>query len=161
MAATSGESQLQRIIRDLQDAVTELSKEFKEGGEPITDDSVNLQKFSYKLEYLLQFDQKEKSTLLGNRKDYWDYFCDCLAKIKGANDGIRFVKSITELRTSLGKGRAFLRYSLVHQRLADTLQQCFMNTKVTSDWYYARSPFLNSKMSSDIVFAGTRVSFQP
>ncbi|KFQ63622.1 FYVE and coiled-coil domain-containing protein 1 [Pelecanus crispus] len=151
MAATSGESQLQRIIRDLQDAVTELSKEFKEGGEPITDDSVNLQKFSYKLEYLLQFDQKEKNTLLGNRKDYWDYFCDCLAKLKGANDGIRFVKSITELRTSLGKGRAFLRYSLVHQRLADTLQQCFMNTKVTSDWYYARSPFLNSKMSSDIV----------
>ncbi|KGL80306.1 FYVE and coiled-coil domain-containing protein 1 [Tinamus guttatus] len=151
MAATSGESQLQRIIRDLQDAVTELSKEFKEGGEPITDDSVSLQKFSYKLEYLLQFDQKEKNTLLGNRKDYWDYFCDCLAKVKGANDGIRFVKSITELRTSLGKGRAFLRYSLVHQRLADTLQQCFMNTKVTSDWYYARSPFLNSKMSSDIV----------
>ncbi|NXL36313.1 FYCO1 protein, partial [Glaucidium brasilianum] len=100
---------------------------------------------------LFKFDQKEKNTLLGNRKDYWDYFCDCLAKIKGANDGIRFVKSITELRTSLGKGRAFLRYSLVHQRLADTLQQCFMNTKVTSDWYYARSPFLNSKMSSDIV----------
>uniref|UniRef100_A0A8C3MR92 FYVE and coiled-coil domain-containing protein 1 n=1 Tax=Geospiza parvula TaxID=87175 RepID=A0A8C3MR92_GEOPR len=139
------------LLSCFKDAVTELSKEFKEGGEPITDDSVNLQKFSYKLEYLLQFDQKEKSTLLGNRKDYWDYFCDCLAKIKGANDGIRFVKSITELRTSLGKGRAFIRYSLVHQRLADTLQQCFMNTKVTSDWYYARSPFLNSKMSSDIV----------
>ncbi|XP_067417845.1 FYVE and coiled-coil domain-containing protein 1 isoform X3 [Emydura macquarii macquarii] len=151
MAATSGEGQLQRIIRDLQDAVTELNKEFKEGGEPITDDSISLQKFSYKLEYLLQFDQKEKTTLLGNRKDYWDYFCDCLAKVKGANDGIRFVKSISELRTSLGKGRAFIRYSLVHQRLADTLQQCFMNTKVTSDWYYARSPFLKSKMSSDIV----------
>uniref|UniRef100_A0A669PF91 FYVE and coiled-coil domain-containing protein 1 n=1 Tax=Phasianus colchicus TaxID=9054 RepID=A0A669PF91_PHACC len=139
------------LVSCFKDAVAELSKEFKEGGEPITDDSVNLQKFSYKLEYLLQFDQKEKSTLLGNRKDYWDYFCDCLAKVKGANDGIRFVKSITELRTSLGKGRAFLRYSLVHQRLADTLQQCFMNTKVTSDWYYARSPFLNPKMSSDIV----------
>uniref|UniRef100_A0A672TMZ1 FYVE and coiled-coil domain-containing protein 1 n=1 Tax=Strigops habroptila TaxID=2489341 RepID=A0A672TMZ1_STRHB len=138
------------LVSCFQDAVTELSKEFKEG-EPITDDSVNLQKFSYKLEYLLQFDQKEKNSLLGNRKDYWDYFCDCLAKVKGANDGIRFVKSITELRTSLGKGRAFLRYSLVHQRLADTLQQCFMNTKVTSDWYYARSPFLNSRMSSDIV----------
>ncbi|KFO92228.1 FYVE and coiled-coil domain-containing protein 1, partial [Buceros rhinoceros silvestris] len=151
MAASSGESQLQRIVRDLQDAVTELSKEFKEGGEPITDDSVNLQKFSYKLEYLLQFDQKEKNTLLGNRKDYWDYFCDCLAKVKGANDGIRFVKSITEVSVS-GCALCFvLRYSLVHQRLADTLQQCFMNTKVTSDWYYARSPFLNSKMSSDIV----------
>ncbi|XP_063160076.1 FYVE and coiled-coil domain-containing protein 1 [Candoia aspera] len=151
MAGTSGESQLQRIIRDMQGAVTELNKEFLETGEPITDDCIILHKFSYKLEYLLQFDQKEKSTLLGNRKDYWDYFCDCLAKVKGANDGIRFVKSISELRTSLGKGRAFIRYSLVHQRLADTLQQCFMNTKVTSDWYYARSPFLSSKLSSDIV----------
>ncbi|XP_051818176.1 FYVE and coiled-coil domain-containing protein 1 isoform X1 [Antechinus flavipes] len=149
--ASSAEGQLHRIIRDLQDAVVELSKEFKDIGEPITDDSTNLHKFSYKLEYLLQFDQKEKATLLGNRKDYWDYFCDCLAKVKGANDGIRFVKSISELRTSLGKGRAFIRYSLVHQRLADTLQQCLMNTKVTSDWYYARSPFLKPKMSSDII----------
>ncbi|XP_026356434.3 FYVE and coiled-coil domain-containing protein 1 isoform X1 [Ursus arctos] len=151
MASPMAESQLQRIIRDLQDAVTELSKEFKDAGEPITDDSTSLHKFSYKLEYLLQFDQKEKATLLGNRKDYWDYFCACLAKVKGANDGIRFVKSIPELRTSLGKGRAFIRYSLVHQRLADTLQQCFMNSKVTSDWYYARSPFLKPKLSSDIV----------
>ncbi|XP_058039355.1 FYVE and coiled-coil domain-containing protein 1 [Ahaetulla prasina] len=151
MARSSGETQLQRIIRDMQDAVTELNKEFLETGEPITDDCVILHKFSYKLEYLLQFDQKEKSTLLGNPKDYWDYFCDCLGKVKGANDGIRFVKSISELRTSLGKGRAFIRYSLVHQRLADTLQQCFMNTKVTSDWYYARSPFLNPKLSSDII----------
>uniref|UniRef100_A0A8D0L9W5 FYVE and coiled-coil domain-containing protein 1 n=1 Tax=Sphenodon punctatus TaxID=8508 RepID=A0A8D0L9W5_SPHPU len=162
MATTGGESQLLRIIRDLQDAVTELSKEFKEAGEPITDDSINLQKFSYKLEYLLQFDQKEKTTLLGNRKDYWDYFCDCLAKVKGANDGIRFVKSISELRTPLGKGRAFIRYSLVHQRLADTLQQCFMNTKITSDWYYIRSPFLNPKMSSDIfgqLYEFTEVQF--
>lgn len=38
----------------LKDAVTELSKEFKEAGEPITDDSTSLHKFSYKLEYLLQ-----------------------------------------------------------------------------------------------------------
>ncbi|XP_062411898.1 FYVE and coiled-coil domain-containing protein 1-like [Sardina pilchardus] len=146
-----GESQLQRIIRDLHDAVAELAKEYKETGEPITDDSANLHKFSYKLEYLLQFDQKEKTTLLGNRKDYWDYFSDCLAKVKGANDGIRFVKSIPELKTSLGKGRAFLRYSLVHQRLADTLQQCLMNQRVTSDWYYSRSPFLKAHMSVDII----------
>ncbi|KAI1888794.1 hypothetical protein AGOR_G00172400 [Albula goreensis] len=147
----TGESQLQRIIRDLQDAVAELTKEYRESGEPITDDSSNLQKFSYKLEYLLQFDQKEKTTFLGTRKDYWDYFSDCLAKIKGANDGIRFVKSIPELKTSLGKGRAFIRYSLVHQRLADTLQQCLMNQRVTSDWYYARSPFLKPHLSVDII----------
>uniref|UniRef100_A0AAQ4P5R7 FYVE and coiled-coil domain autophagy adaptor 1b n=1 Tax=Gasterosteus aculeatus aculeatus TaxID=481459 RepID=A0AAQ4P5R7_GASAC len=133
------------------DAVFELSKEHNECGEPVTDDCPNLHKFFYKLEYLLQFDQKEKTTFLGQRKDYWDYFCDCLVKIKGANDGIRFVKSIAELKTSLGRGRAFIRYSLVHQRLADTLQQCFVNQKVTSDWYYARSPFLKSHVTADII----------
>ncbi|CAJ1072780.1 FYVE and coiled-coil domain-containing protein 1-like isoform X1 [Xyrichtys novacula] len=153
MASSSsvGDNQLQRIIRDLHDAVLELSKEHKDCGEPVTDDSPNLHKFFYKLEYLLQFDQKEKTTFLGQRKDYWDYFCDCLIKIKGANDGIRFVKSIPELKTSLGKGRAFIRYSLVHQRLADTLQQCLINHKVTSDWYYARSPFLKSHLTADII----------
>ncbi|XP_067301693.1 FYVE and coiled-coil domain-containing protein 1-like [Pseudorasbora parva] len=149
--AAVGEGQIQRIIRDLHDAVSELTKEYKENGEPITDDSSNLHKFSYKLEYLLQFDQKEKTTFLGSRKDYWDYFSDCLAKIKGANDGIRFVKSIAELKTSLGKGRAFIRYSLVHQRLADTLQQCLMNHRVTSDWYNSRSPFLKPHLSVDII----------
>ncbi|KAJ4943223.1 hypothetical protein JOQ06_005728 [Pogonophryne albipinna] len=128
-----------------------LAKEYRESGEPITDDSTNLHKLSYKLEYLLQFDQKEKTTFLGTKKDYWEYFTDCLAKIKGANDGIRFVKSIPELKTSLGKGRAFIRYSLVHQRLADTLQQCLMNQRVTSDWYYARSPFLKPHLSVDII----------
>ncbi|TNN51496.1 FYVE and coiled-coil domain-containing protein 1 [Liparis tanakae] len=55
------------------------------------------------------------------------------------------------LKTSLGRGRAFIRYSLVHQRLADTLQQCFVNQKVTSDWYYARSPFLKSHVTADII----------
>ncbi|XP_076003949.1 FYVE and coiled-coil domain-containing protein 1-like isoform X2 [Genypterus blacodes] len=153
MASSSslGDKQLHRIIRDLHDAVLELSKEHKDCGEPVTDDSTNLHKFFYKLEYLLQFDQKEKTTFLGQRKDYWDYFCDCLIKIKGANDGIRFVKSIPELKTSLGKGRAFIRYSLVHQRLADTLQQCLINQKVTSEWYYARSPFLKSHLTADII----------
>lgn len=55
------------------------------------------------------------------------------------------------LKTSLGKGRAFIRYCLVHQRLADTLQQCLMNQKVTCDWYYARSPFLKSHLNADII----------
>ena len=36
------------------DAVAELSKEHRETGEPVTDDSSSLHKFSYKLEYLLQ-----------------------------------------------------------------------------------------------------------
>ena len=61
----------------------------------------NIEYLTCKVEilYLLlhKFDQKEKTTFLGQRKDYWDYFSDCLSKIKGVNDGIRFVKSIPEV----------------------------------------------------------------
>ena len=39
----------------------------------------------------------ERYTMLGKRKDYWDYFCDCLASIKGANDGIKYVKTLGEV----------------------------------------------------------------
>ncbi|XP_078461947.1 uncharacterized protein LOC144726926 isoform X2 [Lampetra planeri] len=146
-----GESQLQKVIRDMQESVEGLCKEFQEHGEPITDDSGNLHTFCAKLEYLLQFDQKEKNTLLGHRKDYWDYFSDCLGRQKGHNDGIRFVKSISELKTSLGKGRALIRYCLVHRRLADTFQQCLINHRTTSDWYYVRSPFFKKDLSSSII----------
>ena len=39
-----------------------------------------------------------RTGLLGGKKDYWNYFCDCLSKTKGLNDGIRFVKGISEVR---------------------------------------------------------------
>lgn len=72
---------------------------------------------------MFKFDQKEKSTLLGTRKDYWDYFCDCLAKVKGANDGIRFVKSITEVSISVKHHNMWVlfRYVFSESRKENTL----------------------------------------
>lgn len=32
-----------------------------------------------------------------------------------------------QLKTPLGRGRAFLRYCLVHQQLAESLQLCLLN----------------------------------
>uniref|UniRef100_S4RYM5 FYVE and coiled-coil domain containing 1a n=1 Tax=Petromyzon marinus TaxID=7757 RepID=S4RYM5_PETMA len=145
------ESQVQRITRELHDCVTELSREYRECGDPVTDDNASLNKLCTKLEYMLQFGQKEKRTLMGIRREYWDYFHDCLAKQKGANDGIRFVNSVSELKTAIGKGRAFIRYSLVHQRLADTLQQCFTNKPVTSDWYSTKSPLVKKELVTEMI----------
>ncbi|XP_002742000.2 FYVE and coiled-coil domain-containing protein 1-like [Saccoglossus kowalevskii] len=133
-----------KIIQDLKECVRDLKQDYKDNQYPVTDDNTALHKFCAKLEYLLQVERKEKSSLLGGRKEHWNYFYECLYKVKGLNDGIRFVKSLNEVRLPLGKGRAFIRYSLVHQRLADTLQQCVMNQKVTSDWYKPKSVLLNS-----------------
>jgi len=40
-----------------------------------------------------------------------------------------FIVWCVQLKTSLGQGRALIRFSLVHQRLADTIQQCVVSRK--------------------------------
>ncbi|XP_076455922.1 uncharacterized protein LOC143290403 isoform X2 [Babylonia areolata] len=142
--------QMQRIIQDVTDCVHQLKEEFASSKSPITDDCQVLQRFCAKLEYLLQFEMKERYTMLAKRKDYWDYFCDCLASNKGANDGIKYVKALREHKTSLGKGRAFLRFCLVHQRLADTVQQCAIHPK-TVEWYNPGGIWLKPDISSSII----------
>lgn len=35
-----------------------------------------------------------------------------------------------QLKTPVGRGRAFLRYCLVHRQLAESLQLCLLNPKI-------------------------------
>ncbi|PIK49171.1 putative FYVE and coiled-coil domain-containing protein 1 isoform X2 [Apostichopus japonicus] len=126
-------SSIPRAIQDIKGCIQALTNEQENG--PITDNCTELQKFCAKLEYVLQIDMKVRVGMLGGKKDYWDFFCSCLGKVKGLNDGIRFVKNMKEVKTSLGRGRAFIRYSLVHHRLGDTLQQCVSSEEITRQWY--------------------------
>jgi len=143
---------LMKTVHDIQDCVQELKKESADSGNaPITDDSQTLQRFCAKLEFLLQAGLKSRSSLLGGKKDYWNYFCDCLASNKGLNDGIRFVKSVSELKTNLGKGRAFIRFCLVQKRLADSLQQCIYNNRVTNDWYNQMAVWIQPRAVSPLI----------
>ncbi|XP_006008387.1 FYVE and coiled-coil domain-containing protein 1 [Latimeria chalumnae] len=149
--ASDGEVYFQRVVKDLQSIILELQEEHREKSSPINDGSPALHRLCAKLEYLLQFDQKEKKSFFGNRRDYWDYICCCIGKKKGGNDGVHFVSSIPELKTSLGKGRAFIRCCLVQKQLAESLQLCTVDPNITSDWYYARSPLLNKELTSTII----------
>ncbi|XP_067122105.1 FYVE and coiled-coil domain-containing protein 1-like isoform X2 [Centruroides vittatus] len=142
----------EKINRDIQECVTELRKDFFENKIPINDDNTNLHRFCFKLEFLLQNDMKEHTSLLGTRKNYWDYICRCLTtKRTDIHDGLKFVKSISELKTSLGRGRAFVRFCLMQQCLADSLQCCIMNTKVTSNWYHESSLLMNEAQTSFLI----------
>ncbi|XP_067843049.1 FYVE and coiled-coil domain-containing protein 1-like [Heptranchias perlo] len=142
--------QLLKVIKDLQSSIQELCEDHERNQLPITDASPALHRLCTRLEYLLQYDQKEKKTIFGSRKDYWDYFCMCLNSHKCGTDGLKFINYTPRLNTSLGKGRAFIRYCLVQQQLADSLQLCFLNQQLASDWYYASSPFLSERLRSDI-----------
>ncbi|XP_059503587.1 FYVE and coiled-coil domain-containing protein 1-like [Stegostoma tigrinum] len=143
--------QLLRVIRDLQASIEELRKDQERNELPITDDNPVLHGLCTRLEYLLQYDQKEKKAMFGSRKDYWDYISLCLNNHKCGTNAVQFINHTTQLNTSLGKGRAFIRYCLVRQKLADSLQLCFLNQQLVGDWYYARSPFLSDRLRSDIV----------
>ncbi|XP_051870172.1 FYVE and coiled-coil domain-containing protein 1-like [Pristis pectinata] len=143
--------QLLLVVKDLHASIQELSECHGRDRRPITDGSASLHRLCTRLEYLLQYDQKEKKSILGTRKDYWDYFCVCLNGHRCGVEVLKFVNGTPKLSTSLGKGRAFIRYCLVWQQLADSLQLCFHNQKLVSDWYYARSPFLSDRLREDIV----------
>ncbi|BFZ06362.1 hypothetical protein BsWGS_09401 [Bradybaena similaris] len=141
-----------KILQDVLECIIQLKSDFFENHQPVTDDNVVLQRFCAKFEHLLQIGMKEKTTLLGRKKDYWDYFCECLASAKGSNDGFKYVKSLAENKTSVGRGRAFIRFCLVHQRLADTIQQCVAHNK-TIDWFTPTSVLLDKKDCQSLINA--------
>ncbi|XP_077975617.1 FYVE and coiled-coil domain-containing protein 1-like isoform X2 [Styela clava] len=115
-----------RILKDIQDITSKLFDEFVNSGDPITDDNHVLHRLCVKLEYLLQTCMKEK-TLLGGNKHYWHWMYDSLKRTKGLADGLKYVRANKEVRSSQGRGRALIRYWLVHQTLADSFQNCLMN----------------------------------
>ncbi|XP_071497537.1 uncharacterized protein [Diadema antillarum] len=142
-----------KIISEITEFIQDLKRQYADTQVPITDDSVPLHKLCAKLEYMLQIDMKPsaRSGMFAGKKDYWDYIYQCLYKVKGLNDGIHFVRGKSEVKTSLGRGRAFIRYSLTHHRLGDSLQQCFNNHKVTSIWYNPNSLLLNPSLFSPLI----------
>ncbi|XP_015489445.1 RUN and FYVE domain-containing protein 4 isoform X2 [Parus major] len=147
----AGEGELSRVIKDLQKTVAELKCRYQEQNLPVTDGSRELHSLCAHLEFLLQFDLKEKRSFFGQRKDYWDFLCQGLARCRQEHEGIHFVTSLDKLKTPVGRGRAFLRYCLVHRQLAESLQLCLLDPESLCEWYYARSPFLSPKRRAEIL----------
>ncbi|XP_054721227.1 FYVE and coiled-coil domain-containing protein 1-like [Uloborus diversus] len=137
-----------KTIQDLNDCIAELKRHFYETKVPIDDDNVTLHRFEEKIESLLLLGLKDKPGLLGAKKSYWDYICACFSHSKRSHEGIKFVKSLSELKTSLGKGRAFIRFCLMQKCLADTLQACLMSEKITRDYYPEKSFHAQKKLWS-------------
>ena len=40
----------------------------------------------------------ERKSITGRKKDYWDYLCNCIESVKGVNDGIKYVKTVGDVR---------------------------------------------------------------
>ena len=109
------------------------------------DDCIELQKFCSKLEFLLQFKLKEKKSLLlsaasndasnsssdaSSNREYWSFMLEVFKSSRSFQDGVKFVRNLTEVKTNLGRGRAFIRFCLHYHRLADAIQQLMMEHKL-------------------------------
>ncbi|XP_051009679.1 RUN and FYVE domain-containing protein 4 [Acomys russatus] len=139
------------ITRNLKNAVSAILRGYGDGQGPVTDTSAELHRLCGCLELLLQFDQKEQRSFLGARKDYWDFLSIALRRQRGYMEQTRFVCSQDKLKTSLGKGRAFIRLCLVHGQLAESMQLCLLNPELTREWYGPQSPLLYPELQEDIL----------
>ncbi|XP_076787819.1 RUN and FYVE domain-containing protein 4 isoform X2 [Arvicanthis niloticus] len=140
-----------KISRNLKNAVSAILQGYGDGQGPVTDTSAELHRLCGCLELLLQFDQKEQRSFLGARKDYWDFLFAALRRQRGYTEQMSFICSQDKLKTSLGKGRAFIRLCLAHGQLAESMQLCLLNPQLTREWYGPRSPLLCPELQEDIL----------
>ncbi|XP_040842428.1 RUN and FYVE domain-containing protein 4 isoform X2 [Ochotona curzoniae] len=140
-----------QVTKDLRAAVCAILQDYGDGLGPVTDTSAELHRLCGCLERLLQFDQREQKSFLGPRKDYWDFVLAALQRQRGDTEPIHFVSTQGKLKSSLGKGRAFIRFCLAHGQLAESLQLCLLNPELTREWYGPRSPLLCPELQEDIL----------
>ncbi|XP_008823915.1 RUN and FYVE domain-containing protein 4 [Nannospalax galili] len=140
-----------KVTRDLKAAVSAILQGYGDRQGPVTDASAELHRLCGCLELLLQFDQKEQRSFLGARKDYWDFLLTALRRQRGYEEQTSFVCSQDKLKTSLGKGRAFIRFCLTRGQLAESLQLCLLCPELTREWYGPRSPLLCPELWEDIL----------
>ncbi|XP_072476949.1 RUN and FYVE domain-containing protein 4 [Notamacropus eugenii] len=146
-----GDRTILRVIQDLQKVISAILWRYGEQQQPVTDASAELHGLCGYLELLLQFDQKDQRRFLGPRKDYWDFLAVALRRNGGDMEAIRFVYALDKLKTTVGRGRAFIRFCLAHRQLADTLQLCLLDSELIRGWYGSHSPFLCPELCHDIL----------
>uniref|UniRef100_G3WWS5 RUN and FYVE domain-containing protein 4 n=1 Tax=Sarcophilus harrisii TaxID=9305 RepID=G3WWS5_SARHA len=135
------------------EVISAILHRYGEQEQAVTDASAELHGLCGYLEFLLQFDQKDRRRFLGPRKDYWDFLSLALQKNGGDLEVIRLVYSLDKLKTTVGRGRAFIRFCLAHNQLADTLQLCLLDPELNREWYGNQSPFLCPELSNGILEA--------
>ncbi len=139
---------IQKFLTDLEEIVKSLAEQQATNPNHVfSDDCIDLQKFCFKLEFLLQYKLKEKKSLFESTltvssqstdnyisayasKDYWTFFVEVFKSSRGFQDAIKYVRGLNELKTNLGRGRAFIRFCLQYHRLADAVQQLVMDEKI-------------------------------
>ncbi|XP_066924085.1 FYVE and coiled-coil domain-containing protein 1-like [Clytia hemisphaerica] len=138
----------ERLIFDVQGLIAEIKSEyFSNDQTPLDDNDTLVHKLCVRLENILRYGAREKYSFMGTKKDYWNFINDSLPK----DEIVKFVQTIQELKSNQGKGRALLRQALMEKCLADTLQRCAINERLTKEYYLTDSIFRNNSHLQTLV----------
>lgn len=155
-----------RLLVDIIKLSAQLIQQAESSNLPITDDSIILQNFFEKMEFLLLFGMKPKNNGLFRRKEhqteFFSFFRAVCRSSKSLIDGLRYVNDQDQLKTNIGKGRALLRYSLTRQSLGDLIQSCCTAKDIQKQFYSPSGLLIHPAMQhvTDALYALYNINFQ-
>eukprot|EP00729_Bicosta_minor_P022900 gene22900-12441_t len=135
------------LLSRLDAAVGHLAEKCAVSGQ-VGDGSAALIKVCILIEEVFCHGTKSKTSFLGEDLGFWGYFCDCLDE---DSEIIRAVSAIPQHKTTVGKGRAFIRYNLKVKTLAEHVQVACRNAKVTRQFYQRDAVLRHEQQSSQLV----------
>ncbi|XP_022102696.1 RUN and FYVE domain-containing protein 2-like isoform X2 [Acanthaster planci] len=101
----------------------------------LDDEHVPLQQFFVVMEHILSHGLKSKKTFLEKKKSFWGALESLEKTTPEAEEITDSVRNLPGIKTSLGRGRAWLRLALMQKNLADYFKALLERKDVLSEWY--------------------------
>lgn len=140
-----------RLGEELRISVKLLLGLLTEGDNCIDDNSPQLERFCLVVEKA--FLHGLQDTIWGRTKHYWD-FIQNIAKLHGpASHSIENVLGLSQVRTSSGRGRAWIRFALIEKKLEKYMRMLIADrADITAKWY---EPYALFRVQEDYdIFVG-------
>eukprot|EP00731_Ephydatia_muelleri_P012846 Em0007g156a len=142
----------EELVSLLEGYVKKLREESRnQQKQKLTDDTTAVRSFCQTVELILRHSLKERLSFWGERRDYWGYLSEGCAGNKALDPIIKHIQSSTQVATSQGKGRAFIRRCLSEHLLAECIQTTVNNVKKTKEWYVSGAVLLVPQLSQQVV----------
>ncbi|XP_038061877.1 RUN and FYVE domain-containing protein 2-like [Patiria miniata] len=101
----------------------------------LDDEHFPLQQFFVVMEHILSHGLKSKKTFLDKKKSFWGALESLEKTMSEAEEITDSVRNLPGIKTSLGRGRAWLRLALMQKNLADYFKALLERKDLLSEWY--------------------------
>jgi RUN and FYVE domain-containing protein 1 len=118
----------------------------------LDDQNPQLQQLLIVLEHCLKHRMKVRRSLLGQKRSFWAVLENLERSSYDFMETISNTRNIPGIKTALGRGRAWLRISLMHKKLADHFRTISEDRTTLNEWYEMDSIMLSEECT--VVISG-------